>query len=527
MLWALFSVSGLTLLSRITGFGRDVLTASYLGAGFMADAFFVALRLPNHFRSIFAEGAFNKAFIPTYTEIRYPSLTATSDFQNAQEFTNRLWTFMILCQAGMLLLCVLAMPLLIGVLAPGLAEKPETYTLAVSLTRITFPYLACISLVTLVAGILNAMGHFVSAALTPIIMNLTMMASLFLAFFFPSPAYALAWGVAFSGLLQLALVLWDSRRLGVQPRLTWPRLDPHIRRFFRRLLPVTVGSAGVQLAMFLDTILASLLPTGSVSALYYADRLYQLPIGLIGIAIGTVLLPTMSRALSQEKPQEAYKAQNRSLALSVALSMPCVIIFLLLPEVIVRVLFEHGAFSPKDTALSSAVLSAYAMGIPAVILIQGVVPSFYAHGDTRTPVVVSLIAVAVNVFLKILFVAPLDFTMGLWHSPFPTPFGAAGLALATSCGAWLNLMLLWLLASRRQWVMTTVQLKRVVICALGASCALGAFLHSFARYFPAHTRVSFWHEFYFLALSLSAGAVLYGALFLGGAYSLRVSWRSL
>jgi putative peptidoglycan lipid II flippase len=528
MLKIFFSVSSLTLLSRITGFVRDVFIASSLGAGFMADAFFVALRLPNHFRAIFAEGAFNKAFIPTYTETRYSHVSSLADAQSAQEFTNRLWTFMIVCQAGILALALLAMPLLIRVIAPGLAEKIETYTLAVSLTRITFPYLACMSLVTLVSGILNVMGHFAIPALTSTVMNLTMIASLLFVFFFPSPpAYALAWGVAASGVLQLVLVLWDSHRLGVRPQFAWPSLDPHIRSFFRRLLPVTIGSAGVQLALFLDTILASLLPTGSVSGLYYADRLYQLPIGLIGIAIGTILLPTMSRAFSERKPQEAHRAQNRSLALSFALSMPWVILFLLLPEMIVRVLFEHGAFSPRDTALSSAILSAYALGIPAVILIQGVVPSFYAHGDMRTPVIISLISVAVNVLLKILLVAPLDFTMGLWKSLFSAPFGAAGLALATSCGAWINLILLWVLASRRAWMSTTSELKRVAICALGASCGLGGLFYGFVRYFPAHAQVSFWHEFGFLALILSAGAVLYSALFFWGAYSLRVSWRSL
>jgi putative peptidoglycan lipid II flippase len=527
MLRTFFSISGVTLLSRITGFVRDVLIASYLGGSFMADAFFVALRLPNHFRSIFAEGAFNKAFIPTYAEARYAGVDQMPHVTEAYEFSNRLWTFMIICQICVLILALIGMPFLIQILAPGLAEKPETYEAAVSLTRITFPFLGFISLVTLVTGILNSLGHFVIPALAPTVMNLSMMASLLFAAFFSSPAYALAWGVALSGLLQLALVLWDSRRLNVFPQLVWPKYDAYMRLFLKRILPVTIGSAGVQLAMFLDTILASMLPIGSVSALYYADRLYQLPIGLIGIAVGTILLPTMSRARTEGHSEQAFQDQNQSLALSWVLSLPCAILFFVLPEIIIRVLFEHGAFSPHDTAICSAVLAAYAFGVPAVVLIQSILPSFYAQGDTRTPVILSLLAVTVNVFLKILFVAPLGIPIKLWASPFPDAFGAAGLAFATACGAWLNLILLWVFAVRRGWMKPTTQLKHALGCSLAASGGLTVLAYSFAQYFSTHTALSFWSSLGVLTAALGSGALLYSLLFLGGAYSLRLSWHRL
>jgi putative peptidoglycan lipid II flippase len=286
MLKNILSVGGWTLVSRITGFFRDVVMAAMMGAGPIADAFVVALRLPNHFRAIFGEGAFNSAFIPTYARVH-----ETKGRDPARLFADRMFSLMLAVQIVLLGLALVAMPWVVRLLAPGFSGDPARFDLAVTLTRITFPYLLFVTLVTLLSGLLNAHERFAAAAAAPVLLNLSMIAAMALAFLFPTAGHAAAWGVAVAGVLELLLVWADTRRAGVAPRLERPRLDPDTRAFFRTIIPAVVGSAGVQIAMFADTIIASGLPTGAVSSLYYADRLYQLPVGMIGIAAGTVLLP--------------------------------------------------------------------------------------------------------------------------------------------------------------------------------------------------------------------------------------------
>src|SRR6201994_3226193 len=279
MIGRILTVGGYTLLSRITGFLRDIMLAAFLGAGPVADAFFVAFRLPNHFRAIFAEGAFNAAFIPAYARIRTQEGT-----EAAKLFGDRIFTLLLATQILLLVLALAFTPQAIDLLAPGFSREPQQFALAVNLTRITFPYLLLITLVTLWGGILNALQRFAAAAAAPILLNLSMMVTLLLAAFFPTAGHAAAWGVLISGVLQAMLVAGDAWRVGVLPVLRWPELDADVRQFFRALGPATVGSAGVQLALFADTIIASFLPAGAVSALYYADRLNPPSLGVIGIA---------------------------------------------------------------------------------------------------------------------------------------------------------------------------------------------------------------------------------------------------
>src|SRR6187399_915513 len=286
MLGRIFTVGGFTFLSRLTGFARDIMLAAILGAGPGADAFFVALRLPNHFRAIFAEGAFNAAFIPAYARVR-----VASGPDAVRLFSDRVFALLLASQVVLLAVALLFTPWVIDLLAPGFSKDPGRFALAVDLTRITFPYLLLVSLVTLYGGILNALDRFAAAAAAPILLNLSMMMTLALAVYFPTAGHAAAWGVLIAGLLEFALVAGDASRAGVLPRLRWPDFDADVKKFFRALGPATLGSAGVQLALFADTIIASFLPAGALSALYYADRLYQLPGGVIGIAVGTVLLP--------------------------------------------------------------------------------------------------------------------------------------------------------------------------------------------------------------------------------------------
>ena len=286
----IFTVGGLTLVSRLTGFVRDIVLAAVLGAGPVADAFFVALRLPNHFRAIFGEGAFNAAFVPAYARIRQQHGPDPARF-----FADRVFTLLLAAQLVLLVIALAFTPKVISLLAPGFDKDAGRFTLAVELTRITFPYLLLISLVTLYGGILNALGRFATPAAAPILLNLSMIAALGLVVFFPTPGHAAAWGVLLAGVIEALLVGGDVWRRGDLPILRPPRLDFEVKLFLKRFGPATVGSAETQIALFADTIIASFLVTGALSALYYADRLNQLPVGVIGIAVGTVLLPEMAQ----------------------------------------------------------------------------------------------------------------------------------------------------------------------------------------------------------------------------------------
>jgi putative peptidoglycan lipid II flippase len=420
MLGRIFTVGGYTLLSRLTGFARDIMLAAILGAGPVADAFFVALRLPNHFRAIFAEGAFNAAFVPAYAHL-YGQRQAS-----AKLFADRIFTLLFSAQVALLVLAWLFMPQAIAILAPGFSDDPARGELAISLTRITFPYLLLVTLVTLYGGMLNVMHRFATAAAAPIFLNLSMMATLALAAFFPSAGHAAAWGVLIAGILEFLLLAGDAARSGILPKFAPLKLDDDVRAFFRALGPATVGSMGTQVALFADTIIATFLPAGALSALYYADRLNQLPIGVIGIAIGTVLLPEMSRRLTSGDHAGAMASQRRAFEFTLLFSVPFVAAFLTVPDVIMRAMFARGAFSKADAVAAGATLAAYAVGLVPFVLIRSAVATFYARKDTSTPVKAALIGVAVNVALKIALVGAL---------------AQVGLALATAVGAWVNLLL--------------------------------------------------------------------------------------
>src|SRR6201998_868980 len=421
MLGRLFPVGGYTLLSRLTGFARDIMLAAILGAGPVADAFFVALRLPNHFRAIFAEGGFNAAFVPAYAHVH-----GEGGEKAAKLFANRIFTLLFVSQLVLLILAWLFMPQAMSVLAPGFPDDAEQRHLAIELTRITFPYLLLITLVTLYGGILNVMHRFASAAAASILLNISMMATLAVAVFFPTPGHAAAWGVLISGFLQYFLLAGDLASHGGLPRFAFPKLDEDVRAFFRALGPATVGSMGTQVALFADTIIATFLPAGALSALYYADRLNQLPIGVIGIAIGTVLLPEMSRRLTSEDHDGAMASQRRAFDFTLLFSVPFVTAFLTVPDVIMRAMFARGAFTKGDAAAAGGTPAAFAVGLIPFVLIRSAVATFYARKDTATPVKAALTGLTVNMGLKLLL-------MGA--------FAQIGLALATAIGAWVNLLL--------------------------------------------------------------------------------------
>lgn len=500
----ILSVGGFTLLSRIAGFVRDIMLAAILGAGPVADAFFVALRLPNHFRAIFAEGAFNAAFVPSYARVR-----EQKGAEVAGIFADRIFAMLLSVQLVLLALALAFMPWVIRLLAPGFDHDGGRFELAVELSRITFPYLLLITLVTLFSGILNAIRRFAAAAAAPILLNLSMIVALALAAFFPTAGHAAAWGVLAAGVLEFLLLAAAARRAGVMVTWRWPRLDEDVRQFFRALGPATVGSAGVQIALFADTVIASFLTVGALSSLYYADRLNQLPIGVIGIAVGTVLLPEMARRIAAADEAGARAAQNRAITLTLVLSIPCVAAFVAVPELIVRALFARGAFTEADAATAGATLRAYALGLIPFVLIRSMVATFFARGDTLTPVKASLTGVAVNVAFKFALMGPL---------------AQVGLALATAIGAWVNIGLVAWFAARANLLGFDARLLRTVakICLAGA--VLGVVL--LLAHGLLDGRLAGWrfrHEFTLAAL-MAIGALTYAAALLT---LFRGDWRSL
>ncbi len=450
MLRSILSVGGLTLVSRLAGFARDIIMAAVLGAGPVADAFLVAFRLPNHFRAIFAEGAFNAAFVPTYARLK-----EQDGIPVARAFADEVLTAMALVHGVLLALALSFTPQFVGLLAPGLADDPGRFDLAVTLTRITFPYLALISVATLASGALNAVDRFAMAAASPILLNVCMIGTLICAGLFPTAGHAAAWGVLLSGVGQVVLLLWDAERSGIGLRLARPRLDPGTKRFLKALGPAIIGSAGVQIALFADTIIATFLPTGALSALYYADRINQLPIGVVGIAVGTVLLPEMSRRLAANDDVGAARAQARAVEFAVLLAAPFVVASLIIPDLTMRALFARGAFTAGDAAEAAATLQAYAVGLIAFVVLRGFIAPFHARSDTTTPMIASLSAVAVNVTLKFALMGSL---------------AQVGLALATAVGAWVNLGLLIVFARRRGLplgdALLAGRLLRLFACAL-------------------------------------------------------------
>src|SRR6201996_7957053 len=491
MLGRIFTVGGYTLLSRLTGFARDIMLAAILGAGPVADAFFVAFRLPNHFRAIFAEGAFNASFVPAYAHV-----SGKDGDISARLFADRIFTLLFLSQVALLAVAWLFMPEAMSILAPGFTDEPTQRHLAIELTRITFPYLLLITLVTLYGGMLNVKHRFASAAAASILLNLAMMATLALAAFFPTVGHAAAWGVLISGFLQYFLLAFDLARHGGLPRFASLKLDDDVRGFFRAIGPATLGSMGTQVAMFADTIIATFLPAGALSALYYADRLYQLPIGVIGVAIGTVLLPEMSRRITAGDDAGAAGAQRRAFEFTLLASVPFVAAFITVPEIIMRAVFLRGAFTKADAAAAGATLAAYAVGLVPFVMIRSAVSTFYARKDTATPVKASLTGLAANLALKVLLMASL---------------AQVGLALATATGAWINLLLVLGFAARAGYLEVDRPLVRALLKFLAAGLILAAALWLSAKFAAAWlAALPVFRDETILLVLIAVGAIVYG-----------------
>ncbi|MGH1377223.1 MAG: murein biosynthesis integral membrane protein MurJ [Alphaproteobacteria bacterium] len=418
---AMATVAGMTGLSRIAGFVRDILTAAYLGAGPVGDAFFVALKLPNFFRRVTAEGAFSIAFVPIYSE----KLEKESN-ENADLFASNAFMVMLSALSVVTLIVIMAMPLVIKMIAPGFSDDPMRSLLAVELARVTFPYLLLMSLTALLGGVLNAVNRFAPFAFAPVLFNLSLITFLLISDQFETTGHALSWGVLIAGILQLMLLWCCAKRAGIKIAMKFPKFDADIRKLLNTMGPAVLGAGVVHINLFADLILASFLGAGSISYLYYADRLNQLPLGVVGIAVGTALLPMLSRAMTRDDNQHARDLFNRALEICLLLALPAAIALAVIPLSLVSVLFERGAFEASDSQITANVLMAYALGLPAYIAIKVFSTAHWARGDTKTPVRISIIATLINIGMSIVLIQYM---------------GVVGIALATGITGWLQFYL--------------------------------------------------------------------------------------
>ncbi len=412
-----------TLVSRILGFVRDILMAAVLGAGFITDCFVVAFKLPNFFRRLFAEGAFSASFVPIF------SATLEKDGkEEAINFAEEAFA----CLAITLLLFVglmeLFTPALIYVMANGFVGNEAKFNLAVTLTRYTFPFILFVSLVSLLAGVLNSLGKFAETAATPIILNICLITALsFGATLMETPAHTLSIAVSVAGVIQLIFLFRACYKAGFRIRIKMPKLTPRVKKLLIIMGPAALGAGVIQLNLLLDMIIATHLPDASMSYLYYADRLNQLPVGVIGVALGTVLLPFLSRSIASGDDKQVMRSQTQAIEMGLFFTIPAAVAFTIVPNDLIHVLLERSNFSAEATLQTSLTLTAYAAGLPAYVLAKVFVPGYFARGDTKTPLKFAIVALFVNVSLNLILMQY---------------FAHVGLAMATAISAWINVLLL-------------------------------------------------------------------------------------
>ncbi|MBO6718076.1 MAG: murein biosynthesis integral membrane protein MurJ [Rhizobiaceae bacterium] len=452
------SVGSATMASRILGFLREALIAAVLGVGQVADAFYAAFLFPNLFRRIFAEGAFNTAFVPLFAkELEGGGIEA------ARKFGEDVLAVLITILLGLSALAILFMPWLVAtVIAPGFSDTPEKFDLTVIMTRIMFPYLLCMSLVAMLSGVLNSMRRFFFAALVPTLLNVILVGILLTAMAAGwdgrSTGLVLAWGVFASGVLQLVLLIAGVRREGLALRLKPPKMTPGVKRLLILMGPAVLTGGIMQINLLVGRIIASA-QDGAISLLNFADRINQLPLGVIGAAVGVVLLPELARSLRAGDAADVQHLQNRSLEFALALTLPAAVGLMVLPGPIVNVLYERGEFTGADTIMTAAALAAFAAGLPAYVLIKVFQPGFFAREDMRTPMWFAMITVVVNIAAALAL--------------FPV-YGHVAIAAASSVSAWVNFMLLaGTLWRRNHFRPSAGTLRRVGLLAL-ASAVMGA-----------------------------------------------------
>lgn len=508
------TVASGTLMSRVFGFVREMLMAAAVGTGPVADAFNAAFRFPNTFRRLFAEGAFNSAFVPLFAkQIEEDGMESARKF--SEEVFGVLFSLLLILTIAM----ELSMPFLVRyVIAPGFAEDATKFEATVRFAIIMFPYLACMSLAAMMGGMLNSLHRYFAAAIAPVFLNIILIGVLAYAWVYKLDPWhvgiGLSWGVMVSGVVQLIIVWVAVRHAGMKIGFRIPRFTNNVRRLLWLALPAAVTGGITQINLLINTNIASG-EAGAVSSLVYADRLYQLPLGVVGIAVATVLLPELARALRGGNLEEASNLQNRSVEFTLFLTLPAAAAFLVMSEPIVRLLFERGHFSAESTHIVAGILGIYGLGLPAFVLIKAFIPGFFAREDTKTPMIFAGISVAVNVSLALTL--------------FPL-LSARGIAIAEISAGWINAILLFLtLVKRGHWGQDRALLSRIPRLLI-ASAIMAVALHYAIGYlaFPLSAEAPLsYRAGSVTALVVAAMVIYFGLAFALGGTSLSMVKRGL
>ncbi|MCB2066578.1 MAG: murein biosynthesis integral membrane protein MurJ [Erythrobacter sp.] len=506
------TIGGLTLVSRIFGFARDMLLARVLGAGLAADAWQLAFTLPNTFRRLFAEGAFSVAFVPMYTRRLHAEGEEVVDGnqQAADQFAGDVLSVFIWVLLGFSALCMVAMPGIVWLLAREYQSVPGKFELSVVLSQVTFPYLMLVSLVAMLSGLLNARSHFAPGAIVPVLLNVVMIGGIVTGWYLRGDsgddtivAWALAISLALAGFAQLGYMWWATRRAGVHLKITRPRFTPEVKRLGMLILPATFGAGIYQISQLVDTFFATSLPQGSLSLLKYADRLNQMPLGIFGIALGTAILPMLARHIHAGDKAEAQRLQANAVEIAMLLCLPCAVALSICAEAFTAGIFQGGRMTAEDTAIMGQIVVALVCGLPAYVLVKVFQPAFFSREDTRTPVFVAAGALAVNVALNF-YVVP--------------RYGIVGLAAATAITATLNVLTLYTILQVRGWFHFTGKLAGRIARQLLATVVMAALLYWLVPLLEPYWRGDWMHRIWSLSALVGAGAlVFFAAAFAFGA----------
>ncbi|WP_114521539.1 murein biosynthesis integral membrane protein MurJ [Altererythrobacter sp. ZODW24] len=505
------TIGGLTMVSRVFGFARDILLARVLGAGGVADAWQLAFQLPNIFRRLFAEGAFASAFVPLFNR----RMKEGDDITESRAFAEEVMAFLIPVLIAFGALAMIFMPWIAGFFAnEGIEEDPELMDLAVLMARVAFPYLAFMSLATLFAAILNSLSRFAAAAAAPILLNICMITALVYGTTLGdgeearrSVGFFLSIAVTVSGVLQLLWLAWFARKSGFRMNIKRPKITPGVKELGILILPAILGAGVYQISRFIDLFFLSTLPDGAYSFLAYADRLNQLPLGIIGIALGTAILPSLSRMIAVDDAEGASRLQSNAVELAMLLTVPAAVALFVTGSAFTRAFYTGGAFTLENAYSTGAVVSALVVGLPAYVLIKVLIPNFFARKDTRTPVYTAIASLSLNIVLNLILVPR---------------YGVFGLALAGSLAAWSNVMLLLLILSRKGYFTMTTRVTGRLMRITIAAAAMGA-----ALYYAMPYGAEFYAGNVIERVASIAALVLIGAIiYFAGAIALGVVNRS-
>lgn len=491
------TIGGLTAISRVFGFARDMLLARVLGAGMAADAFQLAFILPNTFRRLFAEGAFSVAFIPLYSR----ALNGEGGEEAAARFADDVLAVFVWVLLGFSALAMIAMPAIVWMLASDFQEVPGKFELSVMLSRITFPYLMLISLVAMLSGLLNARSRFGPGAFAPVLLNIVLISGIITGWYLRGDggddrivAVSLAVSVALAGVAQLVYLWWAARETGVRLHLHVPRLTPEVKRLGMLILPATFGAGVYQISQFVDTFFATSLPQGSLTLLKYADRLNQMPLGIVGIALGTAILPMLARHIQTNNHAEAQRLQTNAVEMALLLTLPAAAALAVCSPAFVTAFFVGGKMTGADGAMMAQIVVALVIGLPSYVLVKVFQPAFFSREDTRTPVWVAAFALILNIGINFIVVPR---------------YGIIGLAGATAFTATLNVMLLYTLLHRRGWYRTTAKLGGRILRQLVATVAMAGALALTMPLLSAHYGGNVFERVWSLGLLVAIGGVTF------------------